>query len=237
MIYLIKGSDTVAARHKFEALITSLLARRREASLFRVESASLELARLQELAVAQDLFVRKYIVGCVRLLSDPVTREEVLPLLPLLAASDNIFIFLEETLDAATSRKIAPHIAKDLSFDRTLTTEKSFNVFSLPDALLARDRQALWVAYQRALRAGYVAEEIFWKLIWAVKNLLAVKKSAQPEDSGLKGFVLAKTTQKASRYAPGEAEILSQKLVDIFYASRRGRTDLAIALEKLIFEI
>ena len=237
MIYLLQGLDTIKARRKFESLIASLLARKKDSSQFRMEAENFDPNRLTELIVSQDLFVNKYIVGCAGLLSDKKSQEFMLANLVDMKDSPNIFILLEENLDEKILPQIKKFAEKELSFEKIARREERFNIFSLTDALGEKNRRQLWVLYQKALRLGIEDEEIFWKFAWMIKNMLLVKKAKDVSKTELKGFVLKKTQGYAKNYSAGELETLSSDLVNLFHNIRKGEGEMNIGLEKIIFGI
>jgi hypothetical protein len=81
------------------------------------------------------------------------------------------------------------------------------------------------------------ADDAFWKIVGAVKNMLIVKKVKDTEDYGLKGYPLTKAKQSAGRYSTLELEKLSSELIDIYYRCRDGEGDFDVELQKLAFSL
>src|SRR5680860_550691 len=92
MIYLIQGSDTVKTRHKYDALIDSLLTRKQDSLAWKIDSENFNEEKILELIVSQDLFAHKYIVGCDHLVGDKKSAEFILANLGAIQESANIFI-------------------------------------------------------------------------------------------------------------------------------------------------
>lgn len=237
MIYLIQGSDTAKIRHKYDAVIDSLLARKLDSLAWKIDSENFAEEKIRELIVSQDLFVHKYIVGCDHLIGDKKSQEFMLDNLAEIKKSENVFIILEDALEAKILTQVKKYTEKDLSYDRKLAEEKRFNIFAVTDALGERNRKKLWVLYQEALRAGIEDEELFWKFQWLVKHMLFFKKSNEPSQSELKGFARSKVERYARNYQTEELENLSKQLVDLFHAVRRSEGEMETGLEKLIFGV
>jgi len=237
MIYLIQGSDTIKTRHKYDALIESLLARKLDSLAWKIDSENFDEEKFRELIVSQDLFAHKYIVGCDHLVGDKKSQEFILANLSEIKESANIFIILEDSLDEKILKQVKKYTEKDLSFDKKLGEEKKFNIFAITDALGERNRKKLWILYQEALRAGIEDEEIFWKFQWMVKHMLFFKKSKEPSTSELKGFSKTKIEKYSRNYKTEELENLSTQLVSLFHAVRRGEGEMGMGLEKIVFGI
>jgi DNA polymerase III delta subunit len=238
MIYLIQGSDSIRTRHKYDALIESLLARKLDSVAWKIDSENYDEEKLRELIVSQGLFVQKFIVGCDHLIGDKKARTFMLENLPAMKESANIFLILEDELDEKTLKLARKFTEKDLSFDKKLGAEKKFNVFALTDALGERDRKRLWILYQQALRAGLEAEkDIFWRLWWVVKQMRFFQNAKDPSVSELKGFARSKIQTYAKNFTSQELENLSGRLVELFHAVRRGEGEMETELELLIFQI
>ena len=237
MIYLIQGSDEIKTRHKYDAVIESLLARKKDSVAWKIDSENFDEEKFRELIVAQDLFVSKYVVGCDHLIGNKKSVDFILENLDAIKNSANIFIILEDALDEKTLKQVRKFTEKDLSFDKKIGEEKRFNVFALTDALGERNRKKLWVLYQEALRSDVPAEDIFWRLQWMVKHLLFFKKTKDPSSSELKGFAKSKIQNYSKNFTSLELENLSIRLVELFHSVRRGDGEIEIELEKFVFGI
>ncbi len=194
-------------------------------------------AALEELIEAKSLFGEKLVVRGEDLIAN--FGPEIAELLPRLAESPTKFVLIEEELAVPLAKKITKLGGKILEACLAVGQAKSpklkagFNPFALSDALGARDRKKLWVLYQRALLAGFPAEEIFWKFQWQIKNLL-LAKAGEENLRGLNPFVASKARAAAKNYETAELQNLSRGLVTMLSLSRRGESDLEIALERLI---
>jgi len=237
MIYLIQGNDELKTRHKYDAVIESLLARKKDSVAWKIDSENFDEEKFRELIVAQDLFVNKYVVGCDHLIGNKKSVDFILENLEEIKSSANIFIILEDSLEEKTLKQVRKFTEKDLSFDKKMGEERKFNVFALTDALGERNRKKLWVLYQEALRADVPAEDVFWRLHWMVKHLLFFKKVKDPASSELKGYARSKIQNYAKNFRVEELEKLSGNLVELFHSARRGEGEMEIELERFVFGI
>ncbi len=244
MIYLFYGNDEIRSRDKTGAIINSLLAKSPEASLFRLTNENFKASSLDELTKGQGLFHQKFIVACDNLLSGDKENKEILEAvrgaLQEIAKSENVFIFLENNIEEKVLEKIEKLAVKTQKFEKRvgeLAGHSAFNVFSLTDAVSARNKNRAWVLYQEALMAGLSAEEILWKLIWAVDNLLLVKNTKDSSKLKLKPFPLTKAKNATKNFSNEELKKLSASLVDLYHNNFLGTEEFDLGLEKIILSV
>ncbi len=215
MLYLLHGSDRHKVIAKAGEMLTNLRKRKPNAEVFTMTEDDMNLPRLQELAGGQGLFESKYIVVLKSLFSRKELTEPLSELLPTLAASQNIFIFVEGTL-------LKPVLG---DFEKAGTQIQTFtaapkerpNFFALADALALRDKKRLWVLYVAALRKGASPEEISGILFWKIKDLLSA--------AGRKNF------------PPEELLAAASTLLKLYHDAHRGLADFETGLERFILAL
>ena len=164
MIYVFHGSKTL---DKFNKLIESLLKKKPDASIFKINSESYSPDSLQELIQGQGLFEKKYVVSLNGLLQE----EEILSNLKEIAESENIFVFWEENIDKKTLKKLEKYSEKISGTEDVKEKAETFNMFSFSDSLGKRDKKQLWILYQRALQQSVRPEEIHGIFVWQAKSM------------------------------------------------------------------
>ncbi len=238
MLYFLHGKDTKASRAKLHELLDTLQKKKPDASVFKIEAESFDSARFEEFLSGQGLFENKYIVVCDKIFENAEAKEQMVASVKEMSESDNVFLCLEEDVDAPTLKKIEKYAQKTQKFEENKKVEsKSFNIFSLTDALGRRDKKELWVLYQQALASGSEPEEIHGILFWQVKSMLLSSQSKSSDEAGLKPFVFQKASGFAKKYSPAELRALSARFVEIYHNAHRGISEMGIALEKLILSI
>lgn len=253
MIYLFYGTDEIRSRDKTNAVINSLLAKSPEASLFRLTKENFSENSLDELTRGQGLFYNKFIVACDNLLSpDKKIKEnkdeaagseeksDNFDWVELAAKSDNIFIFLENNLPAKILAKLEKLAVKTQNFEKKvgeLSKHSAFNIFSITDAFTAKNKNRAWVLYQEALMHGISSEEILWKLIWAVNNLLLVKNTKDVGKLKMKPYPLTKAKNASKTFSNEELTKLSASFVDLYHLNYLGTDEFEFGLEKIILSI
>ena len=115
-----------------------------------------------------------------------------------------------------------------------------YNPFAICDAFAEKNKAKMWIIYQQALRQGIPAEEVFFKILWQIKNLLLVKKLINAgvdnaiKETGLHAFVASKAIKSAQKFAEEELENYSYEMLKIYHEERRGLLELPIEFEKLL---
>ncbi|HAO64467.1 TPA: hypothetical protein DCQ44_00610 [Candidatus Taylorbacteria bacterium] len=242
MIYLFYGQDIDLARRKANGVVDSLLKKRPDASLFRLDSDTWQEAAFDEYIGGQGLFSQKYIVVLDRLFEKKELKEYVVDHLKELKASDNIFIVLENNLDKATLVKFEKNAEKVQVFGESKEDGKSkkageFNMFAITDALGARNQKRLWTLYQQAVRHNVVPEELHGILFWQVKSMLLAASTTNPNDAGLNPFVYSKAKNYAKNFSIAELKKISSQLVAMYHQAHRREVDFDVALEKFFLSI
>ena len=115
-----------------------------------------------------------------------------------------------------------------------------YNPFAICDAFAEKNKAKAWTIYQQALRRGIPAEEVFFKILWQIKNLLLVKKLMNAKvadvgkESGLKPFVAGKAIKAVKNFTEGELINYSYEMLKIYHEERRGESELPIEFEKML---
>jgi len=236
MLYVIYGTDSQKARDKTRALVDSLLKREPDASHFRLTDETFTPDVLTEYLGGQGLFAPKVLVVLDTTFGLDNAKETIIERIKDIAESDNVFIVLENTLDAKTLKKFEKHATKIQSYGeekKTKSTQRDNTIFKLTDALAGRNTKQSWVLYQQVLRSGARPEEIHGMLFWQVKTLLLV---ARKSTKGLKPFVVSKANTFLKKWSEDELRKLSSDLVSIYHEARLGKFDLEIGIERLILQ-
>jgi DNA polymerase III delta subunit len=238
MLYVLYGTNRNKIHQEEQKLVEALVAKRPGANVFLLDSENFNGAELEDKATAQGLFTAKHITLLNDLLDIKETAEEVWSRLPLLAESDNVFLLRTGKLlkkDLAKLEKYATKI-KEFSLPRE-NQAKSFNLFTLADALGERNKKSLWVGYQTALAAGHAPEEIHGVLWWQAKSMQLAALTASASESGLKPFVYSKAKRHLSNYRVQEITTILTTLVTLYHRARSGEVEMSIALESFMLEL
>lgn len=127
----------------------------------------------------------------------------------------------------------APTASESLS----AAPSSQFNIFSLTDAIGARQKRDAWVLYHKALASGMVPEEVFYKLVWQVKTLLTAQKTKNVAETEMKPFPYNKAKGYLKNFKPGELEKLSAELVGGYHRVRRGEGEMETLVERFLLKL
>lgn len=237
MLYFLYGTDTIQTFEKSKSMVDAMLAKKPDASHFRITADNWSLSQLQELLGSQGLFENKYIVVLSRILDESEIKDQVLEYLQEMQDSENIFIWTEGALDSKVVKKIEQVAEKTQEFkEKENTHAVRFNTFALADALGNRDKKKLWTLYREALREIAV-EEIHGVLVWQLKTLALISRSKTAAEAGVKPFVFSKGQRFSQKYSPEEIKKKMSDLISISHDARRGLCDFEIALERFILKV
>lgn len=123
------------------------------------------------------------------------------------------------------------------SQDLILGGQSEFNIFSLTDAVGARQKKEAWILYEKALAAGVRAEEIFFKIVWQVKSMLLASRTKNVGETDMKAFPYNKAKNFLKNFKPGELEKISESLAIGYHRARRGEIEIETLVEKLLLSL
>lgn len=238
MIYAVYGSEYEKARLKARELVSALQKKKPDALLYRITSLDFSEHSLPDLVGGQGLFESKYIVFFDSLFESKEIKTEVVSVLSEIAASDNVFIFLEKELDKKTLGEIEKHSAKVQVFDKAKKEDKKeFNVFALSDALLSRDKKKLWALLMEAKKKGGAPEEIHGTLWWQIKSLQIARVSKTAEEAELSPFVFSKAKRAEKMFSDIEMTKIMKDFVEMYHDAHRGIVNLWGEMEKWVLKL
>lgn len=115
------------------------------------------------------------------LLTDARTKESVLGIIPVLAASSKHISLLDGAVDAATRKKLEKYASTIVHHNKEKGVRNGGD-FSLADAFAKKRRAEAWVAYHKALLSGEDPEALHGMLFWKTKQLHGGTKDRSPEE-------------------------------------------------------
>jgi DNA polymerase III delta subunit len=294
MLYLLYGRDSFRSRKKLNEILLFFRAKISNLGVFKVEEENFNPLTLEEMLRTQMLFEKKHVVVCDKIIKNQPAQSFLAKNIKNFSLSPNIFIFLEEELDAQILELFKQHSQKIQEFKlltgiklkkwiekkspkiplnvqeeiikncgsdlwrvskeiekyelggkfspRGLTSGK-YNPFAICDAIAVKNKGRAWVLFQQALLAGVPAEEVFYKIVWQIKNLLLLKKlndakaGTLEKETKLHPYVLKKTLAATWNFSEEELKKYSFALVKIYHDARRGIEDFSLGTEKFLLNI
>jgi DNA polymerase III delta subunit len=238
MIYLFFGADRERGRAKWRAVAAAFTRKYPDGQIFRFEPDNFNFEQFQELIAGQDMFGGKRLVIGDSLGEHEFAAEFLDKNLAEIVVSPTVFALWEDKISAELKKQLEKLGAKLEEFEaREAKTFPGANLFAITDAWGDRAREKAWTLFAAALFQGVPPEEIFWKLVWQTKNLLLLKKTSNQAETGLKPFVIQKTTRQLKNFSVVELENLSSSLVRLWHEARRGKVDFEVGLERLVLSL
>lgn len=237
MIYFLYGKDTIKSRKKLHELLDFAKKKRPEAELFKINTENWSEPQMDELLVSQGLFDEKYTVVLDNLFEKKDIKSFILEKLDLMAESEQLFLMLETSVDAPSLKKIEKFAKQVQEFAIKEEFKKEYNVFSVTNGILERDKRKLWVSYIDSLNKGFAPEEIHGIFFWQIKNMIIASREKSQAETGLSPFVYKNALTGARKYKTEELNLMSNNLLSIIHNVRTGNGDIDIMLEKWVLSI
>ncbi|KND46697.1 MAG: hypothetical protein AB201_02540 [Parcubacteria bacterium C7867-006] len=237
MLYVIYGTDTHKARAKLHDLLDLAKKKRPEAELFKITTENWSEAQFDELLVAQGLFEQKYTTVLDNLFEKKDIKNYVMDRLDGMKESEQIFLMLESSIDAASLKKLEKFGEKVQEFEKKEDKKPNINIFSITDGLVQKDKKKLWISYIDLLGKGAVAEEIHGIIFWQVKNMVLASRAGSAGETGLSPFVYKNALTGARNYKTEELQKMSGELVDMTHRVRQGKGELEVMIEKWVLNL
>jgi len=211
------GGDKIKSRVKMRATLDALVKRAPFAHTIRITNEDAEHIDVKNLLDAQGLFYAKRIVIFDNTLKEKSIQKKIFPHLKDMAASNHVFLFLEEEIGTDVRKNLLAHATKTSIRDSSDAGKKDAADWSATNALERRDSKQLWLALARACAKGAAPEQTHGQLFWKAKQILLEKKFRRWDEASAKKLVIA--------------------LAELPHEARRCGTELELALERFAFEI
>lgn len=237
MIYLVFGTDAKTRSKNREQVYSVLNKQNKNLTTIFHNDTNTSIDDLQNLSTTASMFGEKYIIECQHLLGVPDLEEWILKNISKFENSSNIFFFIESqslTKDVITIFKKHGEVVGES--EKATKQLSRFNVFSISDAFIQKDKKRTWILYRSAIESGIDPREISGVLFWAVKNLILVEKSKNQIEAGLNPFVYKKTHSALSKWDKDELDKCIVDLVHFYHDSQFGKTDFENTFEKFVLE-
>jgi DNA polymerase III delta subunit len=212
MLYVYHGTDIAKSLEKARVLANSLRAKRPDATYIEVEKDSWSPSIVEENIGRQGLFSNKYIIFLNRVTENSEAKESLSDLIQVMHESTNIFILLEEKLNAELKKTVEKYAEKVVDTEKkefgtkgNFGGKEEFNIFALANALESRNSLKAWTIYRQAIDAGQEIEAIIGMLFWKVKSMI--------------------TATNTSNYSDKELHTLLTDMIKIYHDGHRGLVD------------
>ncbi len=209
MLYTIVGTGTnVRERARKELAGLGAITRRLYAE---------DVSDLEHLIDISSLFGDVSIIECVQLLDNATAKERVYDLLEKMSDSQTIFIIDEPFADANKTNKLAKFSKK--IFDAREEKAKDFEVFTLVDHFVKRDKKnawATWLILKEKNESEAIQGALWWKFTQVWQGVLEGKRAL---------------------FTKKECEEFGGRLLRAAVLAHKGERDIDEELEKLILSL
>lgn len=240
MFYLFVGTDRDKIRKEATTLRDGLLKKKPDAAVVKFSSDNVSVAEFESHISGQGLFNAASVIYADGIFSKEEVKDFFAKNVGAIAGSPNVFLLLEEKLDAATRKKIEPKAAKVVTHDipekKNFFAAREFNPFLLGDALVMRDKQKLFTLLHDAFRHDLLPEEISGMLFSSLRGMRIVLRVNTANEADMKPYPFQKARLGLSRWNRNDLEKASRDLVSLYHDAHRGKRDFALGLEKFVFE-
>lgn len=114
----------------------------------------------------------------------------------------------------------------------------AYSPFALQDALGSKDVKKAWIEYQKLRLQGIEADELVYKILSKVKEMLAISRGASKSDLSIqKDYPYDKSKRDVKNWRPQELEDFYDKLVKTYHQVRMVGENLDVSLEKLLLSL
>jgi len=237
MICFVYGNDTERSHKELKKLVAQFLKGENSPEVFRVDDETFSESFFNGILKTESLFSTGKLIVSKRLLTDFSAADYILNNLTELNSTSDIFLFWEEVIKEDLLARLKENVADIREFSSGKVNKKFSSkdnkIFRVTDAFGARQKERTWLLCQEEFLNGTPAEDVFWKIVWQVKNLLAVKKGG---GESLHPFVYKKTKEAASLFEEEELRRCSNELVDLYHKSRLGKKDFMAGLERIVLK-
>jgi hypothetical protein len=204
MIYIYTGNDN----KKKNLNLKKLLGKEQPIFLLNKDTKKEEFINY---AGSTSLFGEKQIVIVDSIIKEGniiFSKDDIL----ILNESENLFVFLEEKLNAEDLKKFKNNsIIEDFKIEEE--KKQKINVFGIADSFSRRDKMGTWILYRDIITQDVSSEEISGIIFWKIKTMLL---------TGTKVF------------STKELKTMSSNIVSMYHRAHNGELDFAIGLEQFI---
>lgn len=187
----------------------------------KIDAFSFSEEVVTTLLASQSLFDSEVIV-----FADILTKERLAFLKPLILASTHQIFFTEandfkwkqDFIKSIKGEVIKVPGAKSAT---TAPRAKSY-AFDVGNALLAKDKKAAWIWYQKALQNDEDPNAIHSAVWWVIKQLVVPN---------------SRYAKYQKSYTPQGVSALSTWWIGLLHATRKDNVDVSLAIEKAILEM
>lgn len=225
MIYFFYGKKSKEAREKVSKTIASLVSKKPNSALFKMEPEGWNSGQVMEYAEGKGLFSEKYIIYLDNVFENKEAKDWFFTSsnIRAISESENIFIILEKKIDKTSLEKIKKNNGKVQEFNDANKKEgtdqrEKYNVFLITNAIEDRDKKRAWMLFREAVDVGVSMEELCGSFFWKIKTMIT-------------------NIRYVKSYSQDELKKMAISLASMYHDAHLGLLDFELSLEKFILSI
>ena len=238
MLYIYYSDNPSLSADKARALVKSLMEKKPDSTLIKVEDNTFSKDILEENIGGQGLFSSKYIIYLDRVIKNKDHESIIGEYLVHMSESENVFIISEGSLNGEILKLMNKYATKIICVeDKTAKVKKSINeIFILTDYFASRKNIQAWEIYRRLIDSGVEAENIVGTLFWQLKSMVLAYNNVSATESGLNPYVFSKSKKFSSYWSYDEIVNSLKDLTVSYHEAHRGNCNLEKNLELFILK-
>ena len=228
MIIFLYGTDVQKIQLKTNAILDSLRKKKPNASFVRIDDEQ-AVESIDATLSGSGLFESNYIVLMRNVTRDKDVWKEVSKKIKALQQSSHAYIWIEESEENASIKKIKEAAEKSEEHILKIAKDEQVQVFVFLDLFFARNAKDSWVWYQN--NKDVDLSQILNLIMWQIKSVVVADNSRDAAQAKLKPFVFSKAKKIASLWSSDELSQLFIKCIEWQTRARQGE-DVAPEFEK-----
>lgn len=236
MIIFIYGDDTKKVREKTTTTVDALLAKQKDASIFKIDASNWSLGYIEELLNAQGLFLPKYIITFNFISENKEFFTEMLGLLKEIKSAEHICIIAEGDITEKNKEKIKKLSTKFQEFNikKVEVKKQEPPTFAFATSFANREFQKTEKYLNTLLGLKLAPEEIHGVLWWQMKSVMLSSKAQSAVGAGLNPYVFKNAKSASEKWNPGDLDQVLNSLFEMYHQAHRGKVDFYNAIERLV---
>lgn len=231
MIELYYGGDFDKTRNAARASIAAHSAG--DATVVHIDSNNFSPSALDECIGSQGLFFSKLVVDLKDVCDLAERKEIVLERLNEMAASPNIFVWSERSLDAKSLTEAKKHVSSFKDFPaKAKPRPEAPIVFDFAAAVALKDKKKAWSLYAQFVREESSPEEVCGTLAWQFKMIVLAHVCMTADEAGVSPYAFQNAKRIATKVSKAEALARLRDIVSMYHEAHRGRVNLDAAIER-----
>ncbi|MEI8061822.1 MAG: hypothetical protein WCG97_00805 [bacterium] len=239
MILFIYGDDIKKVKEKITATVDALLAKQKDASVFKIEGGSWRSEYVQELLNAQGLFLSKYIIVFNFISENKEAFSELVDFLPQMKSADHVCIIAEGNITEKNKEKIKKVAQKsqELLLKKIPINEPRKNeapTFAFAMSFANREFQKTEKYFHALLDLKLAPEEVHGVLWWQMKAVRLASTAQSAVGADLGPYVFKNAKSASLKWKAEDLDQVLNSLFEMYHLAHRGKIDFYNTIERLI---